>query len=52
MVEQEAAKSRFLSLDDFKARTKVSTTLIDDMVRMGILSGLPETNQLSLFDLV
>ncbi|MBR4808462.1 MAG: PolC-type DNA polymerase III, partial [Lachnospiraceae bacterium] len=52
MVEQEAAKSRFLSLDDFKARTKVSTTLTDAMVRMGILSGLPETNQLSLFDMM
>lgn len=52
MVEQEAKKGPFLSLDDFKARTKVSTTLTDAMVRMGILSGLPETNQLSLFDLV
>jgi len=51
-VEQESARGPYLSLDDFKTRTRVSKTLTDAMVRMGILSSLPETNQLSLFDLV
>ncbi len=40
----------FLSKDDFRQRTKVSKTVIDLMDDLGILSGLPESNQLSLFD--
>ena len=40
----------FLSLDDFRERTKVSKTIVDLMKDLGILSGLPESNQLSLFD--
>lgn len=48
----EAAKDgKFLSRDDFRQRTKVSKTVIDKMVELGILSDLPESNQLSLFDL-
>ncbi len=48
----EAAKDGpFLSKEDFWQRTKVSKGIIDLMVDMGILSGLPESNQLSLFDL-
>ena len=48
----EAAKDgKFLSRDDFRQRTKVSKTVIDLMVNLGILSDLPESNQLSLFDL-
>ena len=35
----------------FVRRTKVSKTVIDKMVELGILSDLPESNQLSLFDL-
>lgn len=47
----EAAKDGpFLSKDDFRQRTKVSKTVIDLMDDLGILSGLPESNQLSLFD--
>ncbi len=40
----------FLSKDDFRDRTKVSKTVIDLMADLGILDGLPESNQLSLFD--
>ncbi|WP_455194437.1 PolC-type DNA polymerase III [Eubacterium ramulus] len=48
----EAAKDgKFLSRDDFRQRSKVSKTVIDKMVELGILSDLPESNQLSLFDL-
>ncbi|MCR4956016.1 MAG: PolC-type DNA polymerase III [Lachnospiraceae bacterium] len=46
----EAAKDgEFLSKDDFKARTKVSASVVDLMADLGILD-LPESNQLSLFD--
>jgi DNA polymerase-3 subunit alpha (Gram-positive type) len=48
----EAVKGgKFLSKEDFRERTKVSKTVIDLMEDLGILSGFPETNQLSLFDL-
>ena len=45
-----ASQSKFLSLDDIKDRGKVSQTIIDKMVELGIVSGLPQSNQLSLFD--
>lgn len=47
----EAAKDGpFLSKDDFKDRSKVSKTVADLMADMGLLGDLPESNQLSLFD--
>ena len=49
-VEEAAKDGAFLSKDDFRQRTKVSKTVIDLMVEMGILADLPESNQLSLFD--
>ncbi len=42
----------FLSKDDFRQRTRVSTTAVELLSDLGILKGLPETNQLSLFDFV
>ncbi len=49
----EAAKNGpFLSKDDFRQRTKVSKTIIDLMAELNLLGKLPESNQISLFDLV
>lgn len=49
----EAAKDGpFLSKDDFRQRTKVSKTVIDLMASLNLLGDLPESNQISLFDLV
>ena len=42
----------FLSKDDFRQRTKVSTTNIELMSDLGLFGDLPDSNQLSLFDLV
>ena len=50
-VEEASKDGPYLSLDDFRQRTKASKTVIDYMVKLGILKGLPESNQLSLFDL-
>jgi DNA polymerase-3 subunit alpha (Gram-positive type) len=48
----EAAKNGpFLSKDDFRERTKTSRTVIDLMSDLGLFGDLPESNQLSLFDL-
>ena len=49
----EAAKNgKFLSKDDFRQRTKVSTTNIELMSDLGLFGDLPDSNQLSLFDFV
>ena len=49
-IVEAAQKGKFISKDDFKERTKVSGTITDLMCNLGILEGLPESNQLSLFD--
>ena len=47
----EAAKDgQFLSKDDLRTRAKLSKTIVDLMEELGIIEGLPESNQLSLFD--
>ena len=51
-VEAEARRGRFLSKDDFRNRTKVSKTIIDTLESLGVIDGMPETNQISLFDMV
>ena len=43
-------KGPFTSIADFRNRTKVSQTLIDQMQSLHILSDLPQDDQLSLFD--
>jgi len=48
----EAAKNGpFLSKDDFRERTKVSKTVVELMSDLGLFGDLPDSNQLSLFDL-
>ena len=47
-----ARDGKFLSKDDFRSRTKVSATVIDLMSDLGIFGDLPQSNQISLFDLV
>ena len=49
-IVNERAKGIFLSIDDLQKRGKLSSTLIEKMRMMGILKGLPESSQLSLFD--
>ena len=48
-IVAEREKQPFLSIEDVQKRGKVSKTLIDKMVSMGILEDLPDSNQLSLF---
>ena len=49
-VEEAAKDGAYLSLDDFRQRTKVSKTVIDLMAELGLFGDLPQSNQLSLFD--
>ena len=48
-IVSEREKGKFLSIEDVQKRAKVSQTLIDKMKDMGILEGLPDSNQLTLF---
>ena len=49
-IEEEAAKEKFLSKEDLINRCKVSKTVVETMEKLGILNGLADTNQLSIFD--
>ena len=46
----ERSEREFLSIEDLQKRGKVSGTLIEKLRAMKVLEGLPESNQLSLFD--
>ncbi|MCD8301282.1 MAG: PolC-type DNA polymerase III, partial [Clostridiales bacterium] len=49
-VEEAAAQGEFLSRDDFRERSGVSKPVVELMSELGLFDGLPESNQLSLFD--
>ncbi len=52
LVVEAAKDGPFLSKDDFKKRTKVTQTVIDKMSEFGMLGDIPESNQLSLIDIM
>lgn len=45
----EREKGPFISIEDLRVRTKISKTVIEIMKDNGILDGMQESNQLSLF---
>lgn len=51
-VAAEAAAGKFISQDDFKNRTKISKTVISYLVQIGILKDLPESDQISIFEML
>lgn len=51
-IIEERSKGEFISIDDLQKRAKVSNTIIENMRLMGILKNLPESSQLSLFDMM
>ena len=50
MIEDEAAKGKFLSREDFKNRCKVSEKVVEAMADMGLMGDLPHSNQMSIMD--
>ncbi len=48
-IAEEREKRPFISIEDLQKRAKVSSTLLEKMRLMGMLDGLPESSQLSLF---
>ena len=47
-----AAEKPFTSIDEIKARGKISQNAIDKMKELGIIKGLPQSAQLSIFDVL
>ncbi len=52
MMENAQNGEKYLSKDDFRERTKASKTMVDKMSELGLLGDLPESNQLSLFEML
>ncbi len=48
-IVEEREKGVFLSIEDLQKRAKVSGTLVEKMKGMGILTGMSDSNQLTLF---
>ncbi len=51
-LEEAAKDGTFTSKEDIRIRGKVSKTILDDMENLGILNGLPETNQYDFFSML
>lgn len=49
VIVEERKKRAFLSVEDLQKRGRVSQTLIEKMREMGILDGMDESAQLTLF---
>ena len=51
-IVEAAKKGPFTSKADFKSRAHVSQTITDEMSELGILGQIPETDQISIFDIL
>ncbi len=49
-IVAEVQKGPFTSKENFRTRCKVSKTVVDQMSELGLLRGLPDSDQISLFD--
>ncbi|NLC19729.1 MAG: PolC-type DNA polymerase III [Clostridiales bacterium] len=49
-IEEAAKQGPFLSRDDFKIRCRVSSTVVEQMHRLGLFGDLPASNQMSILD--
>ena len=48
-IVEERKKGEYISIEDLQKRAKLSSTLIEKLRSMGILDGMEESSQLSLF---
>ncbi|MCI6731056.1 MAG: PolC-type DNA polymerase III [Lachnospiraceae bacterium] len=51
-IEEAAKDGQFLSLEDFAARTKATSTNIAVMKRLGLFGDIPDTNQLDFLSMI
>ena len=45
-------QGEFLSVDDFVSRTGCSKNKADKLKELGLLGNIPESNQMSIFDVI
>ena len=48
-LAEEGKKGEYLSIEDMQVKTKVTKAVIETLSSVGVLNGLPETSQMSLF---
>jgi len=48
-VYESAKKGSFISIEDLQARTKLSKTNVETLLKHGTINELPQSNQISLF---
>ena len=48
-VAAAGAKGPYISIEDFRARSGANSAVVQSLRELGVLDGLPETNQLTLF---
>ena len=51
-IEIAARDGEFLSKDDLRQRARIGQTVIEKLGELGLLDGMAESNQLSLFDVI
>lgn len=51
-IVEACKKGPFTSKEDFKSRAHVSGTVVDKMAEYGILGKIPESDQISIFDML
>lgn len=49
-IVEEREKGEFISVEDFNKRTKVNKNALESLKTFGIIDGIQEENQMSLFD--
>lgn len=50
-IKEAAKQGRFISKEDLRTRAKIGKSTIEKMSDLGLLDGMPESSQLSIFDL-
>lgn len=48
-LAEAKSKGKYLSIEDLRARSKVSKSVIETLSQAGVLDGLPESSQMTLF---
>ena len=48
-LAEARSKGKYLSIEDLRARSKVSKSVIETLAGAGVLAGLPESSQMTLF---
>lgn len=49
-IKEAARKGRFISREDLRNRAKIGKATVEKMANLGLLDGMPESSQLSIFD--